>query len=81
MADRRHRTPPLPPPGLGISETGERVDAQDITAERIVDLLDRIRGAFARARRGLREAESPETIPLNEFSGDEPKRPRLSNLA
>jgi hypothetical protein len=52
---------------LARSLLSQAIDAADVDAENVVQVLDGIRGAFGRARKGLAQARSGDTVPLDEL--------------
>jgi hypothetical protein len=52
---------------LARSLLSQAIDDADMDARNVVELLDGIPGAFERARLGLAQARSGQTIPLGEL--------------
>jgi hypothetical protein len=52
---------------LARSLLSHAIDEADVDARHVVELLDRIPGAFERAQLGLEQARSGKTIPIDKL--------------
>jgi hypothetical protein len=63
LAERTH----LQPGTVARSLLSSALDAADPDARNVVELLDGLPGAYERAQLGLRQAESGETVSLDDL--------------
>lgn len=63
LAERTH----LQEGTLARSLLSHAIDEADVDPRNVVEILDGISGAFERAQLGRRQAESGQTIPLDEL--------------
>lgn len=66
---KRPLPPPRPaPPGLGITETGEKTSgSKGVSSRKTEETLDAIPGAHERALTGLEQARTKQTVSLDEL--------------